>query len=94
MARTKKGARKDGNEAPRKQNRPAPCKNEIAWRKNKAMELYPDFKPELGFKKIGRILGYVSIFSTILNHTNIIKRSHIINLFLVSGSGRKAILCE
>jgi hypothetical protein len=94
MARTKQNARKTPRMTPRKQNRPRPCKNEIDWRTKKAMELYPNFPPKVGFKKIGRILGYVSMFSTILYYTNIIKCSHIINLFIVRGPGRKAILCE
>jgi hypothetical protein len=91
MARTKQKFRKNGKKAPRKQNRPRPCNYEIDWRMKKAMELYPNFPPNVGLTKIGRILGYVSMFSTILYYNNIIKCSHIINLFLVRGSDGRMI---
>jgi hypothetical protein len=77
MGRTKQTARK--SEAPRKQNRLA---LEIAWRKKKALELYPDFQPKKGFKKIGSILRFVSINSVLYQFS---KCSYIINLFILSG---------
>jgi hypothetical protein len=61
--RTKQVSRlgmKAGDRTPKKHKRfiplPPPCKHEMAWRKNEAMELYPDMKE--GMKKIGNILKF------------------------------------